>query len=299
MSFQKLRDYQLKRLIKKAFKKIFMDRKIQDNEEYIPVVKEVQILENGISVIIDLQGICSYEEFQKQLNFIKTVFKAYEVDYGVIEGDCKLVMYLDQLEVKSYSKVTLEPYELLLGYNYQGNIIVDMRETPHLLISGLSGQGKTYMAKTIIKNLEGSADIILINAFKNDFKGYKGRLILEECNILLNLKNFLESKIERNRPMYIVIDELLTLTRNKEINKILMDLLAIARHFNIFIVGISQEGTKEALKFKNLFNARVCFKMVEDSSYKTVLGCSVEEQLQKQEFYLYSNGLYKGRTFQV
>ena len=276
-----------------------MERKILDSEGYIPVVSKIEILEHGISVVIDLQGICSYEEFQKQLNFIKTVFKAYEVDYSVIEGNCKLVMYLDQLEVKSYSKVILEPCELLLGYNYNGNITVNMRETPHLLITGLSGQGKTYMAKTIIKNLEGLADVILINAFKSDFKDFKGRLILEEYNIILNFKNFLESKIERNKPLYIIIDELLTLTRNKEINKILMDLLAVARHYNIFIIGIAQEGTKENLKFKNLFNARVCFKMIEDSSYKTVLGCSVQDQLNKQEFYLYSDGLYKGRTFQV
>lgn len=299
MSFEKLREYQLKRLVKKAFKKIFNDRKILDDEGYIPKVKNIEVLENGLSVIIDLLGICSYEEFEKHLNFIKTVFKAYSLEFSIVEGNCKLVMYLDQLEVKSYSKVILEPYSLLLGYNYQGNIVVDMRETPHLLITGLSGQGKTFMAKTIIKNLEGSADIILINAFKSDFKDFKGRLVLEEGNILLNLKILLESKIERNRPMYIVIDELLTLTRNKEINKILMDLLAVARHFNVFIIGIAQEGTKENLKFKNLFNARVCFKLIEDSSYKAILGCSVEEQLQKQEFYLYSNNLYKGRTFQV
>ena len=174
-----------------------------------------------------------------------------------------------------------------------------MQECPHLLITGLSGQGKTQMVKTIIKNLQGSADVILINAFKNDFKGYTGRFIVGEENVLIFLKGLLEVKFERSRPMYLMIDELLTLTKNKEINKILMELLAAARHYNIFIVGVAQEGTKENLKFKNLFNARVCFKLIEDSSYKAILGCSVEEQLTKQEFYLYSNGLYKGRTFQV
>ena len=299
ISFEKLREYQLKRLVKKTFRKIFMERKILDSEGYMPVVSKIELLENGISLFINLRGVCSYGEFESNLDYIKTVFKVYMLDFKLIEGDYKLIMYLDQLEVKSYSKVTLEPYELLLGYNYQGNIIVDMRETPHLLISGLSGQGKTYMAKTIIKNLEGSADIILINAFKSDFKDFKGRLVLEEGNILLKLKILLESKIERNKPMYIFIDELLTLTKNKEINKIIMELLAVARHYNIFIVGIAQEGTKENLKFKNLFNARVCFKLIEDSSYKAILGCSVQDQLTKQEFYLYSNGLYRGRTFQV
>ncbi len=244
-------------------------------------------------------GVCSYEELEKQLDFIKTVFKAYRVEFSLIEGNCNLMIYTEPLDIKSYSKVILEPYGLLLGYNYTGNIVVDMRETPHLLITGLSGQGKTYMTKTIIKNLEGSADIILINAFKSDFEDFRGHLILEEGNILFNLKILLESKIERNKPMYIVIDELLSLTKNKEINKTIMELLTIARHFNVFIIGISQDGTKENLKFKNLFNARVCFRMIEDSSYKTVLGCNIEDKLQKQEFYLYSDGLYKGRTFQV
>lgn len=276
-----------------------MQRGIIDEKEYIPVIETVEILEYGISVVIDLRGICSYEEFEKQLDFIKTVFKAYRVEFSLIEGDCNLMIYTELLDIKNFYKVNLDSYTLLLGYNYNGNITVDMRKTPHLLIIGLSGQGKTFMAKSIIKNLEDLTDIVLINAFEDDFNGHKGRRIVEEENILIFLKSLLEVKIKRNKPMYIVIDELLSLIKNKEINKCIMQLLAVARHFNVFIIGISQDGTKENLKFKNLFNARVCFRMIEDSSYKTVLGCNVEDQLQKQEFYLYSDGLYKGRTFQV
>lgn len=297
ISIKKIQEYQLKRLIKKAFVKIFNQRKITDDEDYYPKVKSIEFQEYGIIVYINLTGVCSYEELEKQLNFIKTVFKAYEINLKVIEGICKISIYTDSLEPKSYLKQVLEPYECLLGFNYEGNIIADMRITPHLLITGLSGQGKTEMAKTIIRNLQYNADVVIVNAFKNDFKDYRGRFINGEVNILYFLKTLLQSEIKRDKPMYIVIDELLVLVKNKEITKAITDLLAIARHYNIFLIGISQEGTKEQLKFKSLFNARVCFRLLEESSYRTILGCSVEGSLQKQDFYLYSDGLYRGRTF--
>lgn len=299
IGFHKLREYHLKKIIKKAFRKIFYERNIMDSDGYIPVVKKIDIQEYGIVLIIDLQGICSYSEFENELDFIKTVFKAYKANFSIINGDCKLAIYTEPLAPKSFCKVDLEPYELLLGYNYERNIIVDMRVCPHLLITGLSGQGKTYMTKAIIKNLQGSADIFIINAFKNDFKGFREHFFIRDKNILNFFQSLLEVKIQRNKPMYLFVDELFTITKNKEINKAITELLAVARHYNIFIIGIAQEGTKEALKFKNLFNARVCFKMVEDSSYKSVLGYGVDEQLQKQEFFLFSTDLFKGRTFEV
>lgn len=297
ISIKKIQEYQLKRLIKKAFVKIFKQRNLLDDEGYYPKVLNIDFEEYGIIVYINLVGVCSYSELENQLEYIQTVFKAYEVNLRVIEGICKVSIYTDSLEPKTYLKTGLEPYECLLGFNYEGNIIADMRITPHLLITGLSGQGKTEMAKAIIKNLQYNSDVVLVNAFKDDFKAYRGRFINGEVNILYFLKTLLQSEFKRNKPMYIVIDELLSLAKNKEINKSIMELLAIGRHFNIFLIGISVEGTKEQLKFKSLFNARVCFRMLEESSYRTVLGCSVDGSLQKQEFYLYSDGLYKGRTF--
>lgn len=100
--------------------------------------------------------------------------------------------------------------------------------------------------------------------------------------------------------MYIVIDELLVLCIDKNITKMIADLLAIGRHYNVFIIGISQQGTKEAVKFKDLFNARVCFRQVEESAYRSVLGYSPEDkQLKKREFYLYSDEINRGYTYSI
>lgn len=67
-----------------------------------------------------------------------------------------------------------------------------------------------------------------------------------------------------------------------------------------FLIGISQIGTKEAVKFKDLFNTRICFKQVEESSYRSVLGYSPEnKKLTKQQFLLYSDKISEGYTYTV
>lgn len=294
---KKIQEYQLKRMIKKAFKRIFNQKGLVDENGVLPTVKNIKFTEYGIALDIDISGICSYSDLENQLEYIKTSFKAYEVKFRVIEGICRIAICIDKLEPKKFSKLIFEPYICVLGYNYDGNITVDMRITPHLLICGLSGQGKTECAKTIIRNLEGLADVVVLNAFREDFKGYRVRFINDVEKILSYLQELLQTKIKRSRPLYLVIDEMLVLAKNKEINKVVIDLLAIARHYNIFLIGISQEGTKENIKFKHLFNSRCTFRQIEESSYRVILGCSVPEDINKQEFYLYSNSLYKGRTF--
>ena len=293
----RIREYKLKRLTKKTLKEIFKRKNLIDDFDRFPKVKEINFKEYGFTTEIDLNGICSYEEFEKILNYIKTVFKAYKVKLTIIDGIINLFIQTDKLIPKKYKKVQLDPYKCLIGFNEEGNIIVDMKRTPHLLVCGLSGQGKTECTKTIIKNLQGSADVIILNGFREDFKGYNFRIITEREKIYAFLKELLDNKVVHKKPLYLLIDEMLVLNRNKDISKVITDILAIARHYNIFLIGISQEGTKENIKFKHLFNARCTFRQIEESSYRVILGCSVNDDLNKQEFYLYSDELYKGRTF--
>ena len=87
---------------------------------------------------------------------------------------------------------------------------------------------------------------------------------------------------------------------DSKITKAIMDILAVGRHYNVYIIGISQLGTKETVKFKDLFNTRVCFRQVEESSYRAVLGYSPEERdLQKRQFLFYSDTLGMGHTYDV
>ena len=196
-------------------------------------------------------------------------------------------------------KPVLTDSELLIGYSKDNKkpLIIDMNKTPHLFICGLSGNGKTRMIEYAIKN----KNVILINAMEKDFKSCKrARRIIGNENILEYFNKITENIYVRKKPLFLVIDELLVLCMDKKITEKISNLLAIGRHYNIYIIGISQIGTKEAVKFKDLFNSRVCFRQVEESSYRTVLGYSPEyTDLQKREFHLYSDQLAMGITYDI
>ena len=176
-----------------------------------------------------------------------------------------------------------------------GKIEFDMKLAPHILVAGLSGQGKSKMVESLLIDRT-DIDIVLLNVFRDDMRGVKGRRI----NSLEDIKNFLETVLVANRttPLYIIIDELLSLSiQDKTISKTITKLLAVARHYNVFLICISQSATKEEIWSKMLFNTRVCFKQVESSQYQVVLGYTPEvKQLNQREFYYISTEVGKGKV---
>lgn len=206
--------------------------------------------------------------------------------------------YYNKYLNKKYTKVDLDEYTLLCGYGKKGKITISMKTTPHLLITGLSGQGKSRCLKVMLLNLQDKADIVLCNAFSEDFAKVKARKIYGENNILNYISSLLDNIKKREKTLYIVIEELGTIKDKKLIAKI-QELLCIARHYNIFIIGVIQIATKEELKFKSYFNARLTFRQLDDSAYRVVLGTGLEEKLCKRQFALISDDLHLGRTYLI
>ena len=224
------------------------------------------------------------------------------IDVGLILGTGLLMYELSEplLSCLGGSRNCFkDDYVLVIGHTkglFKTPITVDMRATPHLLCCGLSGQGKSRCIEYAIKD----KDVILLNAFKDDFKAVKARKIIGNENILHFLENIIKEPYKRDKPLYIVIDELLVCCTDKKINNAIKDLLAVGRHYNIFIIGIAQRGTKTDLSFKDLFNARMTFRQVESSSYQAILGCSIEDKrLNKREFILMSDDIYYGKTYDI
>ena len=201
-------------------------------------------------------------------------------------------------ELKKHIKLTMvkeNDYTLKLGYNILHiPIIVDMKKMPHLLIVGLSNSGKSKIAEYALRD----KDCILLNTFKDDYKSIKGRRIIGNNSILRYLQNTLSNIYYRDKPFYILIDEILVLSKDKKINTAIQDLLSIARHYNIFLVCISQAGQKECVSYKHLFNCRLCLRMINATDYSVVLGVTPENtNLVQRQFYLLSDDLYKGTSY--
>lgn len=194
----------------------------------------------------------------------------------------------------------ISEYDLVVGEDkLNRKIIVSMKETPHLLVCGLSGQGKSALVEFSVRN---KLDVIILNSFEEDFKTCNCKKISELGEIEEYLKFLLNEKKKYLVPKFIVIDELISLSINKNISKYIIQLLAIGRHYNIYLIGIAQRGLKTELPYKDLFNARLTFRQVESSSYRAILGGIKEDtnlNLKKRHFIMYSNDVVEGRTYDI
>lgn len=180
------------------------------------------------------------------------------------------------------------------------NITFNMQIAPHILIAGLSGQGKSKMVEYLFKDRDDIKEVYLVNAYREDFKSFNCNRINNTTDILKLLSE--ASTALQKHPRYIIIDELLELSiREPKIIKELTKALAVARHFNTFFICIAQQATKEEIKCKSLFNCRITFKQIESATYQTILGYSPEDkQLKQREFYYLSDcGAGKGTVPRV
>lgn len=287
--------------IKHKFKKFIEEKELMNRfRSNKAKVKNVQLFDYGFRTTLDISGVCGFEEIEKHQDYLKQLFRADGIDIKNIKGRAIIDVVIDKVTGLEHKRVLLPPTTLLLGYKDTGELLtVDMLKMAHIGIVGLSLSGKSKMVEVALNNLVG-ADIVLLNVFRNDFKSVRARRINGDENILLFLNSLLEHPYVRDRPLYLVIDELNLLADNKDINKVIGNLLKAARHYNIYLICMAQDMVKESVKFKNLFNIRICFRCVEESSYRAFLGVTVPEgNLLPREFYCLSDGLYKGYTYTI
>ena len=290
--------------VKKVVKKLdylFTEKKIYNLDGNKPKIKDIKVTNYGYLISLDVQGITSYTELEKVQDYIKSLFKAYYIELISSKGNIvKLDIITKDIKELNYKAIDLEPTKLVFGYDLKGNpLIVDMLKTPHVGVVGTSNNGKSKCIEGALKNLKGS-NITLVNTFKKDFRGIIADRVNGNKEILEYLKRVSENKTVRETPLYIVIDEYNTLSNVKGIDKVVQDLLSQARHYNVYLIVIMQKGNSEDCKFKQLFNTRIAFRTIEESTLRAFLGVGVGSgALNQREFYLLHSTLEKGRTYTI
>ena len=281
-------------------------RKLQDNNNLEGYkIKHKEAVRTGLRLTIDIPIGGSTKALSDNKEAIENAYKCKVIIRDIpFSNNAEIELITKEIKELDYKFIELSGTKLLIGYDYKGTpIIADMMEAPHLLLTGLSGQGKTGMLRVMIKNLVDNrkSDVVLLNGFIDDYRGFN----LRHINNHENIKNFIQGLLDdidndnsRTRPLYVVFEEL-GKVKDKELINLTTKLLQYGRHNKIYLIGVIQTATKEELKFKTMFNARCTFKQLEESSYRVVLGCSVDDKLQKREFYLYTNDLYKGKTYKL
>ena len=171
-------EYKIKKATTKGLKYLFEERNIINKSGVYPFIKKIEVHSWGVKALIDIKKVCSFEEFQKIKDNINTYFGSLKVDVIDRRGKVEINIInipVEEGEFLNYRYVPLSPYQLLLGYGDDKELLItDMKSRPHVLITGLSEQGKTGMVKCITTNLIPNADVVVCNSFRDDFAKIKG-----------------------------------------------------------------------------------------------------------------------------
>lgn len=285
--------------IRKRFRYFVKEKDLITKATDKATLDDIEIKPWGFRSTLDISKICAYEDIEKHSDYIKQLFRAKEVKMTNKKGTAIIEVINQDIGDIKYSYADLPPYQLLLGYDKKGiQIIVDMKKTPHIGVQGASNSGKSKMIELALRNVRGKADVIMLNCFEDDFTSIPGRRIANSDDILEYLESIIEEPYVRKRPLYLLLDELNVLGKDKKINKAIMDVLSQARHFNIFLIALGQSLLKENCPYKQLFNVRVTFRAIDRSSIGAFLGCTVENtQLNQREFICYSDNIYRGKSY--
>ena len=283
-----------------------MDKQLKQYKKQLnKLLKDQNIKVKSIFYLNEDTGYRAFLKYKDvnltKLNFLKPyvnkIFGCDKADFTLMDNGALILSIYKPQEFLDYKQVQLQDRELLLGYNQQGYIIADMGKYPHLLISGLSNQGKSKMIYYMLKNLEDRANILVLNGFKEDYRGFT--LVQGTKAIQRRIEAILKDKEIRSKPLYLILEETQSMSKDKKLQEQLKELLSMGRHYNIFVIGIIQNATKENCSFKDLFNCRCSFRQIDSSSYSVCLGTSVEKGLEQREFYFLDSNLIKGYTFSI
>ncbi len=237
-------------------------------------------IKKGI-IRISLKNIRIRSIIERYLDSFSTALpERYVVeDYYISQNNAEVIIVYE--DMKNYNP---EQYELsdyvskmkstdLLSLYIDKKHIISLRDYPHLLISGQSGSGKSYLANQIvIQAIIKGYEIVILDPKRTyglyrDFVDY----IYELDDIVLKLK-FVESQmtsrmkqiqpeLDKNpnilavdvgfKPMLVVIEEYISLTssldkkQKEEVERIVKNLSVLARQSNIHILIVMQAAGTE------------------------------------------------------
>lgn len=170
----------------------------------------------------------------------------------------------------------------------------------HTLIAGDTGSGKSWTENKIVKKLiEQESELILIDPKKLELEEYKPHALIyadEPHDISAAIRTayakmharIMDTKSKglkeyTGKPLYIVIDEMLPITMNKDFAKdgtlyYIEQIAILGRAARIFLIICTQKATRKSIPdmVKTCFYTRICLRQFDKRDYRYVLDENVE-----------------------
>lgn len=269
---------------------------LRDKEEWDEFLKAIDIsnksneqlefsrYEEDDTVILRVPYGIAEHDIKNREPYFKIFMDCDSIEYKVYNGYLIMKFYKDKLPEKVEYDVSseimgLSDIVISLGVSRNNNAIINFNKTPHLLIAGATGSGKSVLTHCILTQLYRrypDLRFYLADMKKVELMNYKSlkstikyvddlegvteivKELLEECDRRYELigkhgckkmetYNKKVPKRQRLNPIVFVVEECVRLVSDKQLQKDLAELLFIARACGIYVIMTIQRPTKACL----------------------------------------------------
>ena len=257
---------------------------------------------NTIQIYIRLDGSKFQKEFLELESKLEYIFKIELQDKQVID---EFVIYtLSKFSLKdrlNFSENNLEDNNIRL----MRNVIWEFRKSPHALIAGGTGAGKSYLIFYLIKEILKKGyylniiDPKISDLTKLGYVSKKNLVVYEKSQIIYLLEDVIEimdsrykQMLEINdnfgedyvayglKPYFLIFDELLafiSMLDNKEKKEVMAKLTNIVvkgRQAGVFVIFATQRPDTDVLdgKIRDQLGLRIALGSLSNDGYKMIFG---------------------------
>ena len=159
---------------------------------------EIELTRLGTKITLDIAGICSAKDIEKDLDYIQALFRAEDVSMSYEDGKVTLDIQIFKDNTEETQPTGEDPLMLPLGFNKDGkDIYVDMHRNAGLLINGVPGVGKSVLIKQLNEYVvRNGAKCYYIQLAKSDLKGLGVEVADNTKDIIKLTESLLELEIQ-------------------------------------------------------------------------------------------------------
>lgn len=186
----------------------------------------------------------------------------------------------------------------------------DMLEQPHLLISGTTGAGKTFLAKKLLdKIISRGYEPVVIDSKQFEFIDYKKKLPRQHratdtreiemllhgtyCAMLKRFKYREKHPDVKFNPIYVLIDEYWDVKNYvcKQVQNELSLIASKGRAGDVHLIVCTQRATRDVIDkmIKANFTGKVALRCLDGQESKNVIGIKGAENLERYGYALYQS----------
>lgn len=149
-------DYRKKKKVKNQWIELMEELKLYSKKSnFIPVVKDVKLIDNGYIMNIHMPTGISYLDIEKHKEAIENKFKAM-VSMEKLRFSSAMDIKVINTDIGKYEFEPVRTYanEIYVGKTFDGeDYIIDITKACHILIGGATGTGKSFLLSSILTNL--------------------------------------------------------------------------------------------------------------------------------------------------